>query len=183
MKPNTPFPGKRAAFVFILIFVFISALKPEMRQEGRDETKLHKLIRHTIPLISVEELHELLENKKAPVLMDTRTEKEYRVSHLKGARFVGYSKFKVDALKDIPRDAEIVVYCSLGVRSEIIGEKLKNAGFKNVRNLIGGIFLWVNRDYRVYDGSGAPTENIHPFNRKWGKWLSKGKKTKTYNSK
>jgi len=32
------------------------------------------------------------------------------------------------------------VYCSLGIRSEVIAKKLKKAGYTNVFNLYGGIF-------------------------------------------
>lgn len=181
---NTPAFDRRRVFAVILISVLVlvpfagpAKLSGSVDQE---EKRLHKLIRHTIPLISVEELHDLLEKKNGPILLDTRTEKEYRVSHLKGARLVGENGFNMNSLEDIPRDAQIVVYCSLGVRSEIFGEKLKRAGFKNIRNLEGGIFFWVNRDYTIYNLNGAPTENIHPFNKKWGKWLIKGKKTKTH---
>ena len=42
-----------------------------------------------------------------------------------------------------------IVYCTIGARSETIGEKLKKNGFTNVYNLYGGIFEWKNADFKV----------------------------------
>ena len=47
----------------------------------------------------------------------------------------------------------IVLYCSIGYRSEKIGEKLVEMGYGHVFNLYGGIFEWVNRDLPVYNAS------------------------------
>jgi len=66
------------------------------------------------------------------------------------------------------------VYCSLGIRSEDIAEKLKKAGYNNVLNLYGGIFEWKNKDFTVYNSEGTQTEKIHTFSKEWSKWLTKG---------
>ena len=55
-----------------------------------------------------------------------------------------------------------MVHLILLYRSEKIGKKLKKLGFKNVVNLYGGIFEWVNSGYPVYDSKGE-TEKIHPY--------------------
>ena len=112
---------------------------------------------------------------KPVVLLDSREPGEFEVSHIKGARNVGYDDFDMSALKDIPKDTEIVIYCSVGYRSEKIGEKLLDEGFTNVSNLYGGIFNWVNEGNQVVDGNGA-TPKVHAYNKKWGQWLEKGEK-------
>ncbi|HUM48347.1 MAG TPA: rhodanese-like domain-containing protein, partial [Chitinophagales bacterium] len=90
--------------------------------------------------------------------------------------FVGYDHFDMAALKNIPKDQRIVVYCSVGYRSEKIAEQLENAGYSHVTNLYGGIFEWVNEGHAVYDLTGTTTPNIHPYNATWGVWLKKGEK-------
>ena len=120
----------------------------------------------------------MLQVKDEVTLLDTREPDEYAVSRIEGAINVGYNKFSSEEVLNQlkPGDELIVVYCSLGIRSEKIGEKLKKAGFQNVRNLYGGIFEWKNNDYPVVDSEGNTTEKVHPFSRVWGKWLLKGEK-------
>lgn len=117
--------------------------------------------------------------KTNAILLDAREEKEYQVSHLKDAICVGYDNFNLKkTINKLPKDknAKIVVYCSLGIRSETVAYKLIKAGYTNVYNLYGGIFEWKNANFKVIDTLGKPTENIHTFNKEWSKWLKKGKK-------
>ena len=100
---------------------------------------MESLYKKTVPLIKSDALKPKLEDV---VLLDTRAKEEFEVSHIKGARFVDYDDFEVEKVKDIPIDQEIIVYCSVGYRSERVGEKLQKAGYSNVKNLYGGIF-WV----------------------------------------
>ncbi len=108
------------------------------------------------------------------VLLDTRERKEYDVSHLADARWVGFKDFDLSRVDDLPKDAFIVTYCSVGYRSERIGEKLQKAGFQNVVNLKGGIFDWVNKGYPVVDGQGQPVQQVHGYDERWGKWVKGG---------
>lgn len=137
---------------------------------------MQKWNKNKVPYISVDTL---FSSKNNPVLLDAREKKEYEVSHLKNALLVGYDHFKLEeTLEKLPQDknAKIVVYCSLGIRSEIIAHKLIRKGYTNVYNLYGGIFEWKNNDFRVIDTLGNTTEKIHAFNEKWSKWLKKGEK-------
>lgn len=144
------------------------------------QKKLDKLLqkwnKRNVPYMSVETL--ALPKTKA-ILLDAREEKEYKVSHLKDAICVGYDHFKLkETLAKLPEDknAKIVVYCSLGIRSETIAYKLIKAGYTNVYNLYGGIFEWKNADFKVIDTLGNTTEKVHTFNKSWSKWLKKGEK-------
>ena len=81
--------------------------------------------------------------KTDAILLDAREEKEFKVSHLKNAICVGYDNFKLkETLEKLPEDknTKIVVYCSLGIRSETVAHKLIEAGYTNIYNLYGGIF-------------------------------------------
>ena len=144
------------------------------------QTELSKLLqkwnKKNVPYMSVETL--ALPNTKA-VLLDAREDKEYKVSHIKEAICVGYDAFKLEeTLAKLPRDisTKIVVYCSIGIRSETIAHILIKEGYTNVYNLYGGIFEWKNKRYQVIDTFGNSTEKIHTFNKEWSKWLTKGEK-------
>jgi rhodanese-related sulfurtransferase len=45
----------------------------------------------------------------------------------------------------VAKDAEIVVHCRSGARSQKAAVALKNAGFTNVHNLTGGILAWADK--------------------------------------
>ncbi len=154
------------------IFVLISTLSHS--QETLSEL-LKQYNDNGIPYISVEEL--AMPKTKA-IILDSRETREYEVSHLKDAICVGYDNFNIDSIQKLypHKDEKIVVYCSLGIRSETIGEKLKKAGYTNVFNLYGGIFEWKNKGFPVLDPEGKATEKIHTFNKDWSKWLEKGEK-------
>jgi len=126
----------------------------------------------TVPTVTVVELKKM----NNVVLLDTREKKEFDVSHLPNARWVGYDDFILDRVKDIPRTANVVTYCSVGYRSDKVGDKLKAAGYGNVHNLYGSLFEWVNQGNPVVDNSGKPTNRVHAFSRSWGIWLKKGEK-------
>lgn len=155
---------------YIFLFVVCSgsaqnSLKQLLKQYNKEQ----------IPYISVEKLKTL---QYTAVLLDAREKEEYQVSHLKNASYVGYDHFKIKTFmkRSIPKDSCIVVYCSLGIRSEDISEKLKKAGYTNVYNLYGGIFEWKNNDNPIIDTTGKITNKVHVFSKEWGKWLHKGKK-------
>ncbi|MBC7921640.1 MAG: rhodanese-like domain-containing protein [Ferruginibacter sp.] len=137
---------------------------------------LSVLLKQSVPIVRPRQLAVGLASDSSLVLLDSRARREYDVSHLRGARLVGYDDFDVRRVRDLPKNAPIVVYCSVGYRSEKVGEKLVAAGYTNVRNLYGGIFAWVNEGHPVYEGNQRPTRRVHAYSRLWGKWLNKGEK-------
>jgi rhodanese-related sulfurtransferase len=112
------------------------------------------------------------------LFLDAREKKEYNVSHLPNTRFIGYKEFGVVVMKGIEKDKPLIIYCSIGKRSEDITRKLKKLGYTNVHNLYGGIFEWVNTGNTVYDLQNKPTDKVHAYGKIWGRFLDKG--TKVY---
>tara|TARA_R110002051_G_scaffold181460_1_gene251020 strand:+ start:109740 stop:110228 length:489 start_codon:yes stop_codon:yes gene_type:complete len=156
---------------FICFFLAFSFSTFSIGQRTIEKT-LEKWNKNTVSYISVDSLY-AAENY---TLLDTRKKEEFEVSHLKNAIWVGYHDFNLVNLNITDKNAPIVVYCSIGVRSENIGEKLIAEGFTNVTNLYGGIFEWVERDYPIFDMDGNTTTKVHTFNKYWGKLLTKGEK-------
>ncbi len=159
----------KLVYLFILFFSFHSFSQNNL------ENLLKKYNTESVPYIYVDSLKKITEKV---ILLDAREKKEYKVSHLKNALFVGYEKFDLKkTIRSLPsKDARIVVYCSLGVRSEDIAEQLKKVGYSNVLNLYGGIFEWKNQENKVFNTKGKETEKVHAFSKEWGIWLKKGKK-------
>jgi rhodanese-related sulfurtransferase len=136
---------------------------------------LKSMLSHTVPELSVKEA-DSLSQKGRIVFVDSREKNEYAVSHIKGSYYVGYKHFDMASLMKLPKNQKIVVYCSVGYRSEKIAEQLLKHGFLNVSNLYGGLFEWVNEDKPVVDSNNAPTQKVHAYAPSWGIWLKKGVK-------
>jgi len=134
-------------------------------------TLINSLIDH-----SVEEVRTKDVDIGNQIWLDAREKEEYQVSRIGNARFVGYDNFDLSSVEDLDKEAEIIVYCSMGYRSEKVAEKLKEAGFTNVKNLFGGIFDWHNSGRKVLDENGEETNKIHAYSRTWGIWLNDAKK-------
>lgn len=162
------------------IFTLLITLLYITTASGQNSLKdlLKKYNTHSIPYISVSELQKI---KDTVLVLDAREKKEYQISHLKDAIHVGYTNFKIDSIlkQNIPKDSTIVVYCSLGIRSEDVSEKLKKAGYTKVYNLYGGIFEWKNQNYSVINPKNEVTEEVHAYSKEWGIWLHKGIKIYT----
>lgn len=77
------------------------------------------------------------------IILDVRTEDEYREGHLPDAMLMDYydEDFKARILK-LDSTQTIYVYCQAGIRSAKAGNILGKAGFKNVFCLKGGIDQW-----------------------------------------
>jgi rhodanese-related sulfurtransferase len=120
--------------------------------------------------VSCAELNDLLigGGGGGAVVLDIRTAEEFDVSHLPGAR-----RFEVgEKLDDVPRDARIVVYCSVGYRSSQAARMLLRSGRGNVANLDGGIFQWSGEGRELLDSAGRPTRSVHPYNAQWARLLN-----------
>lgn len=133
------------------------------------DVMLSGLLRHSVPEVTVATLD------TAVLFLDARSRREFDVSHIPGAGWVGYDEFSSARTQGLPRDAQMVVYCSVGYRSEKIAERLRALGFRNVSNLVGGIFDWVNLGNPVVDSAGT-TRRVHAYDRIWGVWLKRGEK-------
>lgn len=158
------------------IFLLTSTLG--WSQTDLDEV-LKKYNRGNIPYISVNEVR-MLQLQAEVTVLDAREMEEFEVSHLPFAHYIGYRKFSEDSLTQlIPnKDEPIVVYCSLGIRSDIIAEKLKKMGYQNVRNLYGGIFEWSNKELPLIDKSGNDTNQVHIYSSEWALYLRQGQKVR-----
>ena len=164
-----------------LLVIFLSTVFSYAQEtQSADFQKMIKgLCEFSVDTITFPRLEQLRASGKPIYILDTREKNEFDVSHIEGAKYVGYNSFTPKTIKNIPKNAIVVTYCSVGYRSEKIGEKLLAKGYSQVYNLYGGIFNWVNNDHEVksdYNGTEKETEEVHAYDRNWGKWLKKGKK-------
>ena len=93
--------------------------------------------------ISAAALHRRLNTEAAPLVLDVRSPAEYAAGHIPGARNLPYQDIpeQLTALSTF-RDDEVVVYCEVGVRAGIAQHLLEQAGFAQVRPLVGDMRGW-----------------------------------------
>lgn len=154
----------------VLIIFFITGLSA-LAQSAFDK-KLKSLYKNTVPQIEASAVKPKIGT--AVVLLDTRSKEEYKVSHIPGAKLVDYDKFKSSDVQGIDKQAEVIVYCTVGYRSERIGEKLLDMGFINVKNLYGGIFEWANEAGELVNNLNQPTDSVHTYSKSWSAYLEHG---------
>ena len=158
---------------FMLLFVlpytgFSQATSKEAQPSVEFSNMVDSYLDYSVPVISVNDFKEIKDNV---IILDAREEQEFLVGHIEGAQRIGYDKPNLELLKSLNKRKTVVVYCSIGYRSEKIGEILQKEGFRNVLNLYGSIFEWVNQGNTIVDKEGKTTTRIHTYNKKWGKWM------------
>ena len=137
---------------------------------------LKQLLRHRFPKIEWITTSQLAgwladRQRQQPVLLDVRTEAEWNVSHLPGARRVDPNVAIENVISGMPKETPIVTYCAVGYRSGALATKLCEAGFTNVRNLEGSIFQWAN-EHRPLVREDTPVTTVHPYSSLWGRLLT-----------
>lgn len=106
----------------------------------------------------------------APQLVDARSEEEFAVSHLAGARRIDPESSAAAMLSTFDPQRSVVVYCSAGYRGATLARRLQLSGRRDVWNLEGGIFAWANADYPL-DQEGQAAPRVHPYSRIFSRLL------------
>lgn len=93
-------------------------------------------------LLSPEHFKEHISNKKVQ-LVDVRTPREFRASHIKGAKNIDfYSGGFASEFSKLNKNKPLYIYCRTGSRSRHASNKLAEMGFTEIYDLQGGIVRW-----------------------------------------
>lgn len=146
-----------------LLFGTASILYVPSINDGVYHMLVNSILKESVPYIYGKQVD--IDNN---VILDIRTLEEYEVSHLPNAIWIGEESME---LPKVEKEVKIIVYCSLGKRSELKGEQLIEKGYTNVYNLYGGIIEWHNDGMITVDSSEESTETIHPYSWFWRLWI------------
>ena len=94
--------------------------------------------------VSPEELKIELEETDCPLFLDVREPQEFEICHFDEAKLIPLSQIP-NRIHELSTADDIVLYCKVGQRSAQAMNFLKEAGFKKVRNLKGGIDAWAEK--------------------------------------
>jgi rhodanese-related sulfurtransferase len=115
-----------------ILLLGLSSIAMETQAQVKSKSTsftLKMLLARSVPEITIADAAKNINNY---LFLDAREQKEYNVSHLPNTRFVGYNNFTLSSLTGIAKDKPLVIYCSIGKRSENITRKLKKAGYTNI---------------------------------------------------
>ncbi|MGB5912683.1 MAG: FAD-dependent oxidoreductase [Promethearchaeia archaeon] len=127
-------------------------LEAPVKVKKKTRTELRGADAPALSEINVDELYERLGTVDCPaIIVDVREPQEYHnVGHIKDAKLIPLGKLvrNVELLNEY-KDKEIVVLCAVGGRSMMAAQLLVREGYKDVRNLSGGIRVWQRKGYHL----------------------------------
>ena len=96
--------------------------------------------------VTPREVKQMLDRRDDFYLVDCRLPNEHQITHIEGAELIPLQQLNQHADKlQKNRERKIVVHCKSGGRSMQFTQALRQAGFKDVKSMAGGILLW-NKD-------------------------------------
>jgi len=100
--------------------------------------------------ITVQDLASRLNNKEDLLVLDVRTPEEYvQDGHVPGSVLIPLQDLAV-RMNEVPKDKPVACFCRSGNRSQVACDMLRQQGYTNVTNVLGGIGAW--------RGANLPTE-------------------------
>lgn len=91
-----------------------------------------------IAQINPAELNQLMVLDKDMVLVDARSAQEFEQIRIQGARNITAPDLR-QRHSELPKDKPIVIICGTGMRSSLAASILQSKGFKDVKNVAGGM--------------------------------------------
>jgi rhodanese-related sulfurtransferase len=80
------------------------------------------------------------------VMLDVRTPEEYAQGHIPGVTLIPLAELP-NRLAEIPKDKTLVVTCRSGNRSAQAAQLLRQQGYQDVHNMLGGFVAWEKAGY------------------------------------
>ena len=91
--------------------------------------------------ITPQELKQRLDRGDDLYILDVREPAEYQICRLEGSTLIPLGDLP-KRVHELDTSREMVVHCKLGGRSAKAVDFLRQAGFRKVKNLVGGIDAW-----------------------------------------
>ncbi|WP_108672388.1 sulfurtransferase TusA family protein [Peribacillus acanthi] len=115
-------------------------LKHYLRKASGEEKEEKK---HSA-IITNEELQQKMNENQNIVVLDVRESAEFAFNHIPNAKSLPLGELE-SRICELDKDLEIYVVCRTGSRSDLAAQKLTEAGFKTVFNVIPGMSQWTGK--------------------------------------
>lgn len=93
-------------------------------------------------VITSAELMSRINDDSAPLILDVRSEQEFRSSHVPGAVNIPFDDHLLLSSLDLAKNSEVVIYCESGRRAKKMGDYMQQQEFSEVRHLQGDMIGW-----------------------------------------
>jgi adenylyltransferase/sulfurtransferase len=94
--------------------------------------------------LTVEELKKRIDRGEDLFILDVRNPEEFRICRIPGSTLIPLPSLP-QRLGELDAGRELIVHCKSGVRSQKAIQFLREKGFRNLKNLKGGILAWAER--------------------------------------
>ncbi len=140
--PNCPICGENATIKELMDYEeFCGIGRGEL---GQEETTQREDSEEDVLEINIDQFKEIRDNGNNVVVLDVREYHEYDICNIEGSVLIPLGEI-TDRIDELNEDDEIIVHCHHGARSMKATQFLKDKGFKNVKNLAGGIDAWAEK--------------------------------------
>jgi len=113
--------GKLLVLSFISIILLSGCVSTEMRESGRYHS------------ITSQEAYNMISKLEDYIILDVRSESEYKKKRIPGAVSIPLGEVKVRAESELPdKNAMIFVHCRSGGRSTVAAKELFKLGYTNI---------------------------------------------------
>ena len=121
------------------------------------------------PTMNTSDFSEIIKDNENILILDCRRPDEHEISKIPGAKNVHFrcsDEELKETLKEVDDKTQIISYCSLGYRSAIITDRIREqiqndssiqATSDKVYNLEGSIFKWANENRPLIDSNDQST--------------------------
>ena len=131
---------------FLVALSLLSACGKSPSESGSTQTTQAT---GSIAQVDAAKFKKLTESPNA-LILDVRTAAEVAEGHLPNAVNIDiYGSDFMAKVQELPKDREILVYCTVGARSQQAADILSKQGFAKVYNLDGGIVAWQRNGFEV----------------------------------
>jgi hydroxyacylglutathione hydrolase len=100
-------------------------------------------------LIDVNELHAWMQRDDAPLVVDVRSDAEWRTGHMPDAMHIEAGRITESAVPRVPRDRTVVLHCSAANRATVGMSLLERLGYRDLMVLDTGFGNWREAGYEV----------------------------------
>ena len=106
----------------------------------------------TLSQITAPELAHRREVRPNMIVLDVRSDEEWRDEHIPKAVHLYAGKIAQGADPNLPKDADIAIICGSGYRSSFVASLLLERGYRHLINVDGGMDDWNKRKLPITRG-------------------------------